>query len=359
MHFNRLRLDAISILDFVINKGATHGARHSKTEVQREYHLAWNAWKRCCKKVDSQGEHFLVVTIDSCVPVCRESQLEVRTKVKRAGWICERRPCIQTHSRRKEKIQRTMVSFSEQSRQKWACEASTWLQSSCHDEKSLTPRIKRTHWRAHPSRSTKTHTTRTRSLLELINMQVGNIGFHLQVPRGGPHQKQLEVSSQFFSNLFFVAVGFVYRWLWSTVTDWVCEQNTLTPRIFSHICTHFPCSHAPHGSRCRTTCLHKRALIHMSSSLSSVSTSCPISSPPFFCSSSMWSEPPSTRTPAHTQNEKYGPVATQNPLTDDLEATEVHAPAHISQDPDWEHPAKVVTNSRKHSIYTHFHSKGQ
>ena len=41
-----------------IKKGATHGARHGKTEVQREYHLAWNAWKRCCKKVDSQGEHF-------------------------------------------------------------------------------------------------------------------------------------------------------------------------------------------------------------------------------------------------------------------------------------------------------------
>ena len=53
-NFNRLRLDAISFLDYVIKKGATHGARHGKTEVQREYHLAWNAWKRCCKKVDSQ-----------------------------------------------------------------------------------------------------------------------------------------------------------------------------------------------------------------------------------------------------------------------------------------------------------------
>ena len=27
--------------------------------------MAWNAWKRCCKKVDSPGEHFLqVFTID-------------------------------------------------------------------------------------------------------------------------------------------------------------------------------------------------------------------------------------------------------------------------------------------------------
>ena len=56
--FDKLRLDALFIPNYVIKKGPTHGARHGKTEVQREYHLAWNAWKRCCKKVDSQGEHF-------------------------------------------------------------------------------------------------------------------------------------------------------------------------------------------------------------------------------------------------------------------------------------------------------------
>ena len=55
---DRLRMDALSIPNYVIKKGATHGARHGKTEVQRGYRLAWNAWKRCCKKVDSQGEHF-------------------------------------------------------------------------------------------------------------------------------------------------------------------------------------------------------------------------------------------------------------------------------------------------------------
>ena len=63
-NFNRLRLDAISIPDYVIKKGATHGARHGKSEVKRKYHLAWNAWKRCCKKIDSQGEHFTGITID-------------------------------------------------------------------------------------------------------------------------------------------------------------------------------------------------------------------------------------------------------------------------------------------------------
>ena len=56
--FNKPRLDAISIPDYVIKKVATHGARHGKIEVKREYHVAWNAWKRCCDKVDSPRRTF-------------------------------------------------------------------------------------------------------------------------------------------------------------------------------------------------------------------------------------------------------------------------------------------------------------
>ena len=44
-------------------------------------------------------------------------------------------------------------------------------------------------------------------------------------------------------------------------------------------------------------------------------------------------------------------------FTDDPEDTEVHAPAHISQDSDSERPTKVVSKSRKHSIHIHFPSK--
>ena len=64
--FHRRRLDAISI--------------PGKTEVQREYNLAWNVWKRCCKKVDSRGEHFTGIH-DRFLrdPVYRESQLAI-------GW---------------------------------------------------------------------------------------------------------------------------------------------------------------------------------------------------------------------------------------------------------------------------------
>ena len=61
---NKRSPDAISIADNVIKKCATHGARHGKTEVQGEYRVTWNAWKRCCKKVDSQGEHLQIFTID-------------------------------------------------------------------------------------------------------------------------------------------------------------------------------------------------------------------------------------------------------------------------------------------------------
>ena len=39
-------------------------------------------------------------------------------------------------------------------------------------------------------------------------------------------------------------------------------------------------------------------------------------------------------------------------FTENLEDTEMPVPAHISQDSDSEHPTKVVTKSRRHSIYT-------
>ena len=78
--FNKLRLDALSIPNYVIKRGRSHGARHGKTEEQKEYHIAWNAWKRCCKKIDSQGGHFTGIH-DRFLrdPVYRESQLLI-------GW---------------------------------------------------------------------------------------------------------------------------------------------------------------------------------------------------------------------------------------------------------------------------------
>ena len=95
---------------------------------KKEYHMAWNAWKRCCKKVDSQGEHFTRIH-DRFLrdPVYRESQLAIgwsEQKCKEWDELAKEDHTLSSLQRKGEKIQRTMVSFSEQSRQKWAYEAS-------------------------------------------------------------------------------------------------------------------------------------------------------------------------------------------------------------------------------------------
>ena len=112
--FTKLRLDALSVPNYVMEKGPNHGARHVKTEAQKEYHMAWNTWKRCCKNVDSQGELFTGIH-DRFLrdPVYRESQLAIGwTEQKCKEWdeLAKRRSYVQTHSRAKEMIPRTMVS---------------------------------------------------------------------------------------------------------------------------------------------------------------------------------------------------------------------------------------------------------
>ena len=49
-NFSQWRLDAFSIPHFVIKKERPHGARHGKTDAQKEHFVAHNARKRCIKK---------------------------------------------------------------------------------------------------------------------------------------------------------------------------------------------------------------------------------------------------------------------------------------------------------------------
>ena len=53
---DRDRFDTLSIPNYVIKKGASHGARHRKTEEQRIYHIAYNAWKTCRQKGEYNGK---------------------------------------------------------------------------------------------------------------------------------------------------------------------------------------------------------------------------------------------------------------------------------------------------------------
>ena len=71
------RLDALSIPHYVIKKGRPHGARHGKTDAQKEHFLPHNARKICINKnYDGIRDRF------QRDPVFRDSQLKV-------GWTEE------------------------------------------------------------------------------------------------------------------------------------------------------------------------------------------------------------------------------------------------------------------------------
>ena len=107
--FNKLRLDAISIPDYVFKKGATHGDRHGKTEVQSKYHVTWNAWKRCCKKVDS------VFTIDFSeiqFIVNHNSQSDGQNKSAKSGMNLRKKTIrIDSLHRKREKTKDNGIIF--------------------------------------------------------------------------------------------------------------------------------------------------------------------------------------------------------------------------------------------------------
>ena len=151
--FNKLRLNTLSIPSFLIKKGRSHGVRHGKTEEQKEYHIAWNAWKRCCKKVDSQGDILQAFTIDFSeiqFIVNHNSQSDGQNKsAQRWTNSCKRRPYISSHSRGTEKIPRTIYLTLNKSGKKWAYQ--TWIRfsSCCLYQKSSTPRVRRKSLRAY------------------------------------------------------------------------------------------------------------------------------------------------------------------------------------------------------------------
>ena len=66
------RLDALSFLHDVIKKGRLHGARHGKTEAQKEHFVAHNARNRCIKKEFDEIHDRIPRD-----PVYRDSQLKI------------------------------------------------------------------------------------------------------------------------------------------------------------------------------------------------------------------------------------------------------------------------------------------
>ena len=71
-NLNTWRLDALSIPHCVIKKERPHGARHGKTEAQKEYHVAHNARKRCLKEIMKE---FRIVSYETQKIVIRNFKL--------------------------------------------------------------------------------------------------------------------------------------------------------------------------------------------------------------------------------------------------------------------------------------------
>ena len=71
-NFSQWRLDTLSIPHYAIKKGRPHGARHGKTEAQKEHFAAHNARKRCIKK---NFDEFTIVSNEIQYFVIRNSKL--------------------------------------------------------------------------------------------------------------------------------------------------------------------------------------------------------------------------------------------------------------------------------------------
>ena len=138
-HFNKWRLDALSIPHYVIKKGRPHGARHGKTEAQKEHFVAHNALKRCLiRNYEGNRDRF------PQDPIYRDSQLKI-------GWTEEK--CIamdklaqEDHSYRLSRrgifeISKTLVSHTKQIGQE--CNAPMRLRSDFRAALTIMNRLHR------------------------------------------------------------------------------------------------------------------------------------------------------------------------------------------------------------------------
>ena len=315
--FNKRRLDALSFPHYVIKKGCSHGARHGKTEEQKKYHIAWNAWKRCCKKVDSQCEHFTGIH-DRFLrdPMYREPQLAI-------GWTEQK--CKELDELAKEDHTCRLTPEEKKRYQgKWYI--------TLNKSGKNGPMILRSDFRAAVSMKNRLHRERGEKVEEPISPEQDR-KWHPSSSTSWWNKNWKWAHKIFSIDLLFVTIGFVYSRWWSTVTDGWCRQEHLTSN-FSHAPLHM-CKltarlKTSQGSRCLSarfipsTChpwcsAFERSLVVPCFSLSCFSPSSTSSLPHSTCSlpgtPSFMSSPPRVKTTALTQNEEYCSMEKNHPLT--------------------------------------------
>ena len=135
-HFNQWRLDALSIPHYVIKNERPRGARHGKTEAQKQHFVTHNARKRCTKKnFDGYHDRFQRDSEN------RDTQLKI-------GWTEVK--CIamdkltqedQPYCPSSEEYERYKKHWYLKIRQKYTDETPIRLPNSSHNYETSPPRI--------------------------------------------------------------------------------------------------------------------------------------------------------------------------------------------------------------------------
>ena len=254
--FNKLRLDALFIPEYVIKKGCCHGARHGRIEEQTEYHISWNAWKRCCKRVKSQGKLFSGLH-DRFLRDPRLSRITIRIRMDRRKVCAKKWTNLQNKNTRTVSLQRNFIRYQGE----WylALKSQAKMDRCDFDpifELQTLPR------------NVSTASQVCKSQNQFLHNNIG-VGFLPQAIHGGTRLKRVGgAQKKFLSDLFFVTAGFVYsRWR-SPVTDRVCRQIHFT-RHFSHahLTRLILCIPTAWFKTCQGSGVCKRASFHLHANL--------------------------------------------------------------------------------------------
>ena len=161
----RKRFDALTIPNFVIKKGGSHGARHGKSE-QREYHQA----KQCLSKARKKNRfNFSMLST--------MWNLHIFTDEKRLGWgplqtfwqSCTRRPFIHRYLGRKTKVRKGLEIVLRNSRTSRANAVKTRLSRSSTKVSWNHTRSWRSWLRHQPCNSSSlTSSTKTRTTVPVL-----------------------------------------------------------------------------------------------------------------------------------------------------------------------------------------------
>ena len=177
----------------VIKKERPHGARHGKTEPQKEYYVAHNAQKRCLKR-NYEGIHDRFLRD----PLYRDSQLKI-------GWTEEKCIEMDTLAQEDHSYRLSRAEYLRYQKHWYLTMTNRARMHRCDFDQTSAPQSQ--SWTA----STENQEKNVQNLLLFNSIKGGTLlpqvlhgGIGTHPIAGGTHENN--------SVFLFVAVGFVYSW---------------------------------------------------------------------------------------------------------------------------------------------------